>query len=76
MLPRAPNLVVDPRGVAMNAKTNNRRGRFGQAVARWWAGRTRPVDIGGGWAVLPLRDYPAGRPAAGARRSPSRSARD
>jgi hypothetical protein len=37
--------------------------RFEQALARWWAGRTRSVDTGDGWAVPPLRGYPAGRPA-------------
>jgi hypothetical protein len=42
--------------------------RFEQALARWWAGRTRSVEIDAGWAVPPLRDYPAGRPI-GVRRS-------
>jgi hypothetical protein len=38
-----------------------------QALIRWWTGRTRSVEIGGGWAVPPLRDYPAARPIRGRR---------
>jgi hypothetical protein len=53
----------------VNAKTNDRVSRVKQALARWWAGRTRSIDVGGGWAVPPLRDYPVGLPAAGARRA-------
>ncbi|HEV8567185.1 MAG TPA: hypothetical protein VGQ92_08820 [Actinoplanes sp.] len=53
----------------MDAKTNNRPSRVKHALARWWAGRTRSIDVGDGWAVPPLRDYPVGLPAAGARRA-------